>query len=60
VIDSGAGVKKSQYSSTGFLRRTSGIRLTADGEYFGETIALGGKKVEPRFATSRPDFLSEP
>ena len=24
-----------------------------------KTIALGGKKVEPRFATSRPDFLSE-
>jgi hypothetical protein len=33
VIDSGAGVKKSQYSSTGFLRRTSGVSFTSDANY---------------------------
>ena len=41
VIDSGAGVKKSQYSSTGFLRRTSGISLTADGDYAVVEAAAG-------------------
>jgi len=33
VIDSGAGIKKLQYSSTGFLRRTSGVSFTSDGDY---------------------------
>jgi hypothetical protein len=41
VIDSGAGVKKSQYSSTGFLRRTSSISLTADGDYAVVEAAAG-------------------
>jgi hypothetical protein len=41
VIDSGGGVKKSQYSSTGFLRRTSGISLTADGDYAVVEAAAG-------------------
>jgi hypothetical protein len=41
VVDSGAGVKKSQYSSTGFLRRTSGISLTADGDYAVVEAAAG-------------------
>jgi hypothetical protein len=41
VIDSGAGVKKSQYSSTGFLRRTSGISLTSDGDYAVVEAAAG-------------------
>jgi hypothetical protein len=33
VIDSGLGVKKSQYSATGFLRRTSAISSIADTDY---------------------------
>ncbi len=33
VIDSGGGIKKSQYVSTGFLRRTSGVSSTADSDY---------------------------
>lgn len=33
VIDLGLGVKKNQYSSTGFLRRTSAVSNTADGDY---------------------------
>ena len=41
VIDSGAGVKKSQYSSVGFLRRTSSISLTADGDYAVVEAAAG-------------------
>jgi hypothetical protein len=41
VVDSGAGIKKSQYSSTGFLRRTSGISLTADGDYTVVEAAAG-------------------
>lgn len=41
VIDSGAGVKKSQYSSTGFLRRTSGVSLTADSDYAVVEAAAG-------------------
>jgi hypothetical protein len=33
VVDSGGAVKKSQYSSTGFLRRTNGVSSTSDGDY---------------------------
>jgi hypothetical protein len=41
VVDSGAGIKKSQYSATGFLRRTSGISLTSDGDYAVVEAAAG-------------------
>ena len=41
VVDSGAGVKKSQYSSTGFLRRTSAVSLTSDGDYSVVEAAAG-------------------
>jgi hypothetical protein len=41
VVDSGAGIKKSQYSSTGFLRRTSGISLTSDADYAVVEAAAG-------------------
>ncbi len=33
VVDEGLAIKKSQYSSTGFLRRTSGSSNTSDGDY---------------------------
>jgi hypothetical protein len=33
VINLGSGIKKSQYSSTGFLRRTSGVSFTSDADY---------------------------
>ena len=33
VVDLGSGIKKSQYSSVGFLRRTSGISNTSDADY---------------------------
>ncbi len=33
VVDFGNGIKKSQYSSVGFLRRTSGISNTSDADY---------------------------
>jgi hypothetical protein len=33
VVDLGLGVKKSQYSSTGFLRRTNTVSNSADGDY---------------------------
>jgi hypothetical protein len=33
VVASGDGVKKSQYSSTGFLRRTSSVSSTSDSDY---------------------------
>ena len=46
VIDSGAGVKKSQYSSTGFLRRTSGVSFTADGD-FAVVEAAAGSAASP-------------
>ena len=41
VIDSGAGIKKLQYSSTGFLRRTSGVSFTSDGDYAVVEAAAG-------------------
>ena len=41
VINLGSGIKKSQYSSTGFLRRTSGISLTADTDYAVVEAAAG-------------------
>jgi hypothetical protein len=41
VIDLGLGVKKSQYSSTGFLRRTSSVSNTADGDYTVVEAAAG-------------------
>jgi hypothetical protein len=33
VVNTGGGVKKSQYSTTGILRRTSGSSFSADGDY---------------------------
>ena len=33
VVDSGLGIKKSQYNATGFLRRTSSISNTSDADY---------------------------
>jgi hypothetical protein len=33
VVNTGGSVKKSQYSSTGFLRRTSSVSNTNDGDY---------------------------
>jgi hypothetical protein len=41
VIDSGAGIKKLQYSSTGFLRRTSGVSFTSDTDYAVVEAAAG-------------------
>jgi hypothetical protein len=41
VVDLGAGVKKSQYSSTGFLRRTNAVSNTADGDYSVVEAATG-------------------
>jgi hypothetical protein len=41
VVDSGAGIKKSQYSSTGFLRRTSGVSFTSDADYAVVEAAAG-------------------
>ena len=33
VVDDGGAIKKTQYSSVGFLRRTSGISSSSDGDY---------------------------
>ena len=33
VVNDGGAVKKSQYSSTGFLRRTNGVSFSSDGDY---------------------------
>jgi hypothetical protein len=33
VVDSGGAIKKNQYSSTGFLRRTNGVSSVLDGDY---------------------------
>jgi hypothetical protein len=33
VVNDGGGIKKTQYASTGFLRRISGTSLTADADY---------------------------
>jgi hypothetical protein len=41
VVDLGAGVKKSQYSSTGFLRRTSSVSNTSDADYAMVEAAAG-------------------
>ena len=41
VVDSGGAVKKSQYSSTGFLRRTNAVSLTSDGDYTVVEAAAG-------------------
>jgi len=41
VVDSGGAVKKSQYSSTGFLRRTSGVSSVLDGDYTVVEAAAG-------------------
>ena len=41
VVDSGLGVKKAQFSSTGFLRRTNTTSNTADGDYSMVDMAAG-------------------
>lgn len=41
VVDLGAGIKKSQYSSTGFLRRTNSVTSTSDGDYTMVEAAAG-------------------
>jgi hypothetical protein len=46
VIDSGAGVKKSQYASTGFLRRTNNTSFTADSDY-AMVEAAAGSSISP-------------
>jgi hypothetical protein len=46
VIDSGLGVKKSQYSATGFLRRTSAISSISDSDY-AVVEAAAGSSVSP-------------
>jgi len=33
VVDTGGGIKKNQYSSVGFLRRTNGASFTSDADY---------------------------
>ena len=33
VVNDGGAIKKNQYDGTGFLRRTSGVSFTADGDY---------------------------
>jgi hypothetical protein len=41
VVDTGGAIKKSQYSSTGFLRRTSGVSSVLDGDYTVVEAAAG-------------------
>jgi hypothetical protein len=51
VVDFGNGIKKSQYSSVGFLRRTSGISNTSDADYAvinavaGSSTAVGASEL---------------
>jgi len=41
VVNDGGAIKKTQYSSTGFLRRTSSISLSSDGDYVVVEAAAG-------------------
>ena len=41
VVDLGLGVKKAQYSSPGFLRRTSSVSNSADADYTVVEAAAG-------------------
>jgi hypothetical protein len=41
VVNDGGAVKKSQYSSTGFLRRTNGASFSSDGDYVIVEAAAG-------------------
>jgi hypothetical protein len=41
VVDFGGAIKKTQYSSTGFLRRTSGSSSSSDGDYSIIDMAAG-------------------
>jgi hypothetical protein len=56
VIDDGGAVKKSQYSTPGFLRRTSAISSVSDGDYIvvaasaGSSSTVGGGEIIVRDA----------
>lgn len=60
VVDAGGAVKKSQYSSTGFLRRTSSISSSADADYTtiegtaGSSTSVGASQIVIR--DSNGDF----
>ena len=45
VVNSGGAIKKSQYGTTGFLRRISGIGFGADGDYAVVEAAAGSAAV---------------
>jgi len=60
VVDGGLGIKKAQYTSTGFLRRNSGISNTSDADYSvigssaGSSSAVGAGEIIVR--DSNGDF----